>query len=206
MGAGVDLDEVVAALEAGGAVVLPTDTVYGLAVRAADHEATARLFALKGRAADVPVAVLCADAEQALGLADLGDDRSVVAVAERWWPGPLTLVVRRRSGLDLRLGDPQDTIGLRVPDHDFVRAVAARVGPLATTSANRHGEPPEATAAAAAAAHGPGVASVVDGGRLDAPPSTVLDATTQPWSVLRTGAMDVSDILRTADAGRGSAG
>ena len=199
------IDEIVAALEAGQAIVLPTDTVYGLAARAADHQATARLFALKGRSAGVPVAVLCADAEQALGLAE-APDRAVLAVADRWWPGPLTLVVRRRGDLDLHLGDPEHTIGLRVPDHELVRAVAARVGPLATTSANRHGEPTAATAQAASDALGPDLGLVVDGGLLEGQPSTVLDTTTWPWVVLRAGAADVSDILRTADAAWGQGG
>lgn len=199
------IDEIVAALEAGQAVVLPTDTVYGLAARAADHQATARLFALKGRSSGVPVAVLCADAEQALGLAE-APDRAVLAVADRWWPGPLTLVVRRRGGLDLHLGDPEHTIGLRVPDHDLVRAVAARVGPLATTSANRHGQPTAATARAASDALGPDLGLVVDGGLLEGQPSTVLDTTTWPWVVLRAGAADVSDILLTADAASGPGG
>ena len=199
------IDEIVAALEAGQAVVLPTDTVYGLAARATDHQATARLFALKGRSSGVPVAVLCADAEQALGLAE-APDRAVLAVADRWWPGPLTLVVRRRGGLDLHLGDPEHTIGLRVPDHDLVRAVAARVGPLATTSANRHGQPTAATARAASDALGPDLGLVVDGGLLEGQPSTVLDTTTWPWVVLRAGAADVSDILLTADAASGPGG
>lgn len=199
------IDQIVAALEAGQAVVLPTDTVYGLAARAADHQATARLFALKGRSSGVPVAVLCADAEQALGLAE-APDRAVLAVADRWWPGPLTLVVRRRGGLDLHLGDPEHTIGLRVPDHDLVRAVAARVGPLATTSANRHGQPTAATARAASDALGPDLGLVVDGGLLEGQPSTVLDTTTWPWVVLRAGAADVSDILLTADAASGPGG
>ena len=197
------IDEIVAALDAGEVVLLPTDTVYGLAARAADHQATARLFALKGRSASVPVAVLCTDATQALALADPADATgaaAVQAVADRWWPGPLTLVVRRREGLDLRLGDPDQTIGLRVPDHVLVRAIAARVGPLATTSANRHGEPTAATAHAAAEAIGPGIAFVADGGRLDGEPSTVVDTTTRPWTVLRAGSGDVSGILQAADA------
>jgi len=201
-----DLEEIVSALQAGQAVVIPTDTVYGLAARAADPAATARLFELKGRASGVPVAVLCADVEQALALAEIADDPGVRAVAERWWPGPLTLVVRRRDGLDWHLGAPEHTIGLRVPDHDLVRALAVRVGPLATTSANRHGEPPAVTASEAADALGAGVALVVDGGPLGGQPSTVLDATVRPWAVLRAGAADVSGIVDTANAGRGPAG
>lgn len=189
------VDEVVAALRSGGAVVLPTDTVYGLAALPGDRGATDRLFALKGRAAGVPIAVLCASREQALGLTEDAQDSVVAAVTARWWPGPLTLVLRRRAGLGLHLGGSDATIGLRVPDHELVRAVAQQVGPLATTSANRHGEPPPATAAEATAALGSGVALVVDGGRLGAMASTVIDTTTRPWTVLRHGAIDPDEIL-----------
>jgi L-threonylcarbamoyladenylate synthase len=189
---------VVAALRAGGAVVLPTDTVYGLVALPGDPVAADRLFQLKGRGADTPVAVLCADTDQALGLADPVDPVAVRAVADRWWPGPLTLVLPRRPGVVLHLGQPAATVGVRVPDHDLVRAVAAVVGPLAATSANRHGEPTPGTAAAAAAALGSGVAMVVDGGPLEGAASTVLDATAPAWRVLRAGDLPISDILAVA--------
>ena len=140
-------------LRDGGVVVLPTDTVYGAAALPGVPRATDRLFALKGRGADVPLAVLCAGADQALALADPdGVDDDVRRIAARLWPGPLTLVLPRRPGLGLALGEPATTVGLRCPDHALVRALAAEVGPLATTSANRHGEPTPATAAEAAAA------------------------------------------------------
>lgn len=183
------VDAAVAALSAGGVIVLPTDTVYGLAADASQPAATAMLFDRKGRGADVPVAVLCASAADAFSLVD-----AVVPAARRLadehWPGPLTLVLPRRSDLDWALGDPADTIGLRVPDSSFVHAVAARVGPLATTSANRHGvpTPPEAMAAADSLT-GP-VDLVVDGGTCGSAASTVV-------AVDRDGALR---ILRQGDA------
>ncbi len=200
------IDEVVAALEAGGVVVLPTDTVYGLVARARDHAATAALFALKGRSHDVPLAVLCASVDQALALAEPRVGPAVAAIAARWWPGPLTLVLRRRAGVDLHLGEPAHTIGLRVPDHDLVRKIAARVGPLAATSANRHGAPVAATAAAVAAALGDAVALVVDGGTLGEHSSTVVDATHWPWVVLRAGPIAGDEILAVATAAGGPRG
>src|SRR5688572_9726567 len=93
---------VVAALRRGDAVVLPTETVYGLATLPV---ATARIFELKGRAPDVPLAVLCADPRQALGLVDEPTD-AVRRVAQELWPGPLTLVLLRRPGLGFELGEP----------------------------------------------------------------------------------------------------
>lgn len=192
--------QVAAALRSGGVVVLPTDTLYGLVALAADPAATARLFEIKGRTGDVPLAVLCADVEHAMDLVAAPVDRSVRAVAERWWPGALTLVVPRRDGLDLHLGEPQSTIGLRVPDHDLVRAVASQVGPLAATSANLHGAPPATTAAGAIEALGAGVVLAVDGGELAETASTVIDATRRPWRVLREGPIAAADILATAGA------
>lgn len=183
------------ALRAGGAVVLPTDTVYGVAASPGDAAAVDRLFVLKGRGASVPIAVLCADAEQALDLAEPTAAAIARAAAERWWPGPLTLVLPRRAGVELHLGEPETTVGLRVPDHRFVQALARVVGPLATTSANRHGHPTPPTALAAAEDLGAGVAIVVDGGELLGSSSTVVDATGVPWRVLRKGPIPASDVL-----------
>lgn len=192
--------QIVAALEAGGVVLLPTDTVYGLAALPGDHAATDRLFALKGRRDDTPLAVLCADVDQALALADPSVAGALRDVGGRWWPGPLTVVAPRRAGVQLHLGEPASTIGLRVPDHDLVRAVAAQVGPIAATSANRHGVPTPPTAAEAAAQLGPGISLVVDGGPLSTTASTVVDATGDGWRILREGPITGDDILRIARA------
>jgi len=200
-----DVDRLVAVLEAGQLAVVPTDTVYGLAARAADPSATRALFTAKGRGSDIPIAVLCADAGQALALTD-APSPELRAVADRWWPGPLTLVARRHPTVTLDLGEPSHTIGLRVPDHDLVRAVAGRIGPLATTSANRHGRPTPATAAEAAASLIGPVAMVVDGGPLMAAASTVLDTTVWPWSVLREGSAPSDEVLADAATARDGAG
>jgi L-threonylcarbamoyladenylate synthase len=190
------VDEIVEVLRRGGVVVLPTDTVYGLAARPSDAAAVDRLFLLKGRRADVPIAVLCASREQALALADPVD--GIDAVAARFWPGPLTVVLPRRTGIELHLGEPRDTIGLRVPAHPLVQAVARAVGPIAVTSANRHGRPTPATASAAAAELTAAPDLVVDAGRLDSTASTVIAATTTPWTVLRVGSLDPATVLAAA--------
>ena len=141
-----------AELRTGRHVVLPTDTVYGVAALPHDADAVAGLFDRKGRDAAKSVAVLVADPAQARALADADLD----ALAGLW-PGPLTVVVRRAADAVLHLGPEAEalgTVGLRCPDHDLVRALAAEVGPLATTSANRSGEPSPPTAAEAAAVLG----------------------------------------------------
>ena len=185
-----------ATLHGGGVVLLPTDTVYGIAALASHAAAASQLSALKDRQADVPIAVLCADASQALSLAE--PDQQLQRVAARWWPGPLTLVARRRHGVALHLGEPADTVGLRVPDHELVRSIAAEVGPIATTSANRHGEPTPASAADAAASLAGEVALVIDGGSISGEPSTVVDTTTEPWRALRAGPLPAADVIASA--------
>lgn len=167
-----------AALRDGGAVVVPTDTVYGLAALDTDV-----LAELKGRPASMPIAVLVADAEQAavLGAFDLAAERLAVA----FWPGPLTIVVPAAGG---------GTVGVRCPDHDYLRALAARVGPLPTTSANRHGEPTPPTAAEAAGSLVGAPALVVDGGACGGVASTVVDTTVDPPRVLREGAVAASEV------------
>jgi tRNA threonylcarbamoyl adenosine modification protein (Sua5/YciO/YrdC/YwlC family) len=154
------------------------------------------VFELKGRGPDVPLAVLCADAESALGLAHDPSD-VLLDVAERCWPGPLTLVLRRRPGLGYELGEPADTIGLRCPDHPVVAALAAEVGPIATTSANLHGQPTPPTAAGVANIFREGVAVTLDAGPCDGVPSTVVDATgpVGEWKVLRQGSLTLDEIL-----------
>jgi len=181
-------------LRGGGVVLLPTDTVYGIAVRAEAPGATGRLFALKDRAEGQPVAVLVADVAQALELVE-APEPAVRRLMGEQWPGPLTLVMRRSgTAAPLELGGDPSTVGVRCPDHDFVRAVAAEVGPLATTSANRHGEPTPTTAAEAAASLVGAVDLVVDGGRLGAIASTVVDLTGAEPVVLREGAVTIDHL------------
>lgn len=187
----MNLDDARAALVAGLPVIVPTDTVYGVAVDPTRDGATARLFAVKARPTDVALPVLAADAEQAFSLC-----ASVPEVARRLadahWPGGLTIVLPRHPDLTWDLGGADDsTIGLRVPDHDVPRSLAADVGPLATTSANRHGRPTPETAAAAVAEL-PGVAAVVDGGPCVGAPSTVVAVVGDELRILREGRIPAS--------------
>jgi L-threonylcarbamoyladenylate synthase len=130
-----------AALEAGGLVVLPTETVYGIACRPDLPEATARLFAAKRRPGTLNLPILTESAEEAW----LVGERSQTAeqLAERFWPGPLTLVLRRTDRSRMwELGELPDSVGVRVPRHPIATALLERTGPLAVTSANVSGEPP----------------------------------------------------------------
>lgn len=180
------LDAADAALRAGEAVVLPTDTVYGLAALPSVSGATDQLFALKDREPDHPLAVLVADVDQALTLC-VPPSAPVLAWMHSVWPGPLTIVLERSDlALGLALGSGRSSIGVRCPGHPFVRELAARVGPLATTSANRSGQPTPVDAAAAAASLTAPVGLVIDGGPAGTVASTVVDATGRP-RILRLG-------------------
>jgi L-threonylcarbamoyladenylate synthase len=190
-----------AALGAGLVVGLPTDTVYGLAVDARRPGAVDRVFVAKQRPRHVELPVLVADLGQALDLA--GDlPAGTRALMEGFWPGALTLVVLRRPGLTLDLGERVDTIGLRCPDHPVARALCRAAGPLATTSANRHGEPPAQQAAPVAEMEG--VALVLDAGRCAGQPSTVVDCTGDELRLLRQGALPWAAVQAVASGqGRG---
>ncbi|TML86483.1 MAG: threonylcarbamoyl-AMP synthase [Actinobacteria bacterium] len=187
------LKEAAEALRVGLAVALPTDTVYGLAADVSVPGATDRIFEVKHRPHDVDLPVLVADADQALGLATAVPD-SAIALMTRFWPGAITLVIPRAPDLAADLGDDDATIGVRCPDHAVPRALCAIVGPLATTSANLHGEPTPETAAMVAEVFGDAVAVVLDGGPCAGSPSTVVDCTGVEPKLLREGRIAWGDV------------
>jgi len=190
------VDAAAEALARGEVVALPTDTVYGLAVVASRPAAAAALARLKGRGADVPIQVLVAGLEQADALAGPDGLRGPARrLAERFWPGGLTVVVPRRAGVQLDVGGDGTTVGLRCPATGLVRALCRRVGPLAATSANRHGAPPLPTAAAVREAFGAALAVVVDGGACTGLASTVVDLTGPEPVCRREGAVPWQAVL-----------
>ncbi len=193
--------EAVELLRAGGIVAVPTDTVYGIAADMALPDAIERLFAAKGRPPEKAVAVLLADAAQAGELGVVSP--AAAALATRFWPGGLTLVlpVRPEARLPRVLAGGAPTIGVRVPDHPAPRALAAALGPLPTTSANRSGEPDARDAAEILERLGDSLALVLDGGPVrGGPASTVVDCTLEWPSVLREGAIPSADIAAALSA------
>jgi L-threonylcarbamoyladenylate synthase len=175
-------------------VGFPTDTVYGLAALASDVGAVRRVFEIKRRPLSQPLILMVAEVAQVADLAEVGErDR---AYMDRWWPGPLTLVLRAKPQLGPHLvhGDPC-TVGIRIPDHPDARALLRAAGaPLATTSANRSGEP-EAMTAVEAARLG-GLAAVLDGGRAPGGvPSTLLDLSGSEPRILREGPIPAESLL-----------
>jgi len=202
-------NEAARVLLAGGVIAVPTDTVYGIAVALATPGGIERLFAAKSRPPDKAIALLLADADQAPEIGVLSG--SAAALAREFWPGGLTLVVPRRVDrpLPAALTGGADapgaiaTVGLRVPDHPAPRALAAAVGPLPTTSANRSGEPEARDASEIQATLGDALDLIIDGGpSIGGPPSTVIDATGPTLRILREGAVPAAEIARAlASAG-----
>jgi L-threonylcarbamoyladenylate synthase len=138
------VEDAVEAALAGRLIVLPTDTVYGVGTRPDDPAATARVFAAKGRPRDLELPILVASPAAAEGVAAF--DEPARALAARFWPGPLTIVLPRTSrSRPWDLGGDADTVGVRVPRHPLAIAVLVRTGPLAVTSANRSGSAPATT-------------------------------------------------------------
>jgi L-threonylcarbamoyladenylate synthase len=190
----------VRALAQGLPVGIPTDTVYGLAVDPFRPGAADRIFAAKRRPRDVSLPLLVTGLEQALTLATAVPDVALVLMAA-YWPGPLTLVLPARPGLEADLGEDDLTVGVRSPDHPVPQALCAAAGPLATTSANRHGEPTLTTAKAVAETFGDAVPVVLDGGICTGSPSTVVDCTGQELKLLREGRIPWSELVARAGAG-----
>jgi L-threonylcarbamoyladenylate synthase len=184
-------------LRAGGIVALPTDTVYGIAVALDTPGGVEALFAAKQRPPDKGIMLLLDDASQAPAIGQW--PASAAALAEAFWPGGLTVVVPQRPDVPLpaALTGGARTIGLRVPDHDAPRALAAAVGPIPTTSANVSGIPEARDAAGIVEQLGDVVALVLDGGPAQGgPASTVVDCTVEPPRILRVGAVPVADVER----------
>jgi len=188
------LETAVAAVRAGEVIVLPTDTVYGVGADAFAPAAVQRLLEAKHRGRDLPPPVLVGDAAVVKALASGVDDR-VLSLADAFWPGPLTLVLRAHDSLRLDLGDRGDTIAVRVPDHDVTRELLRRTGPLAVSSANTHGNPAALTVEDAVAQLGESVAVYLDAGTMTGPvPSTIIDLSGDVPALLRAGRLSVADL------------
>jgi L-threonylcarbamoyladenylate synthase len=203
-GAGSAIEAAAEAIERGLVVVFPTETVYGIGCRPDDPGATARLFEAKRRQAGLSLPVLAPDQGSAWRLGHRS--AMAVALAEAFWPGPMTMVLpRTEASAAWDLGGHASTIGLRVPDHTLAEALMRRAGPLAATSANQSGRPPISDPAGLVGTFGDRVAVYLvlsPEGVLGGSPSTVVDVTGERPAVLREGAIG-ADRLREAVAGPG---
>lgn len=198
MSAAREIARAAATLRDGGLVVFPTETVYGLGADATNPEALARLFAVKGRPTDHPVIVhLGAAAELDTWGVDLPD--IVRVLAAKWWPGPLTLIVRAAERVSRLATGGLDTVGLRVPDHPMALDLLTEFGGgIAAPSANRFGRVSPTTADAVRRALGGDVDRILDGGACAVGvESTIVDCTSPQVSVLRPGGITAEMIADT---------
>lgn len=187
------------ALRDGGLAVFPTDTVYGLAASVFRPLSIRRIYRLKGRSYKKPLPLLVADAAQAEPLVEPLSPR-LRRLLRDYWPGPLT-VVFKTSSLGRMVSGGKETVAIRVPDHPGARALL-RVfnAPLAVTSANPSGRPPAATGTAAARIFKGKVEVLWDGGKCPGGvASTVLDASSDHWTLVREGAVGKNELLKYLD-------
>jgi L-threonylcarbamoyladenylate synthase len=183
-------------LRNGGMVAFPTDTVYGLGSLAFDAMSVDRLYIAKGRSHEKAIAILLNGVEQLPQVAQ-NVSETTLQLANKFWPGPLTLVVQRHPKVPDTVS-PLPTVGVRVPDHLVALKLLAMTGPLAVTSANLSGEKNPNTAKEVMEQLGGRIHMVLDGGRSPGGiPSTVVDCTTPEPEILRTGPISIRDIQKT---------
>lgn len=188
-----DLDPVIKALAAGQVVGLPTDTVYGLAA-ALQRGPIDRIFEAKGRPPGLALPVLIGERHQVDAVASTFPE-TAIRLAARFWPGPLTIVVRAKRAVGALVGGDGRSVGIRWPAHPLVEQICLSVGPIAMTSANRHGAPACTSAEQLRTIFDPReVTVVVDGGPCDGAPSTVIDCVSRTPGCMREGALPWAEI------------
>jgi L-threonylcarbamoyladenylate synthase len=197
------LTAALAVLRDGGVIVYPSDTVYGLGAAASDAQAVERVFAVKGRHTEKALSLLLADVSD---LAPLCAEVHLLAnvLAQRYWPGPLTLVLRRSPAFHSAALGGGDTVAVRVPDHAFLRDLIRALGePITGTSANRSERPACRSAQEAEHELGNAVDLIIDGGPSGpGVESTVVDLTSDLPLILREGAIPRAEVERLASAAR----
>lgn len=183
-------------LNHGGLVVFPTDTVYGLAALPFQPQSIERLYVVKGRSSQKAIAILLGKLAH-LDQVTSGMNRMAMRLAQKFWPGPLTLVVSRHPHLPSVL-TPDNTIGVRMPDHPVALDLLRQAGPLAVTSANLSGRENAVTAQEVLDQLRGRIHLVLDGGRIAGGiPSTVVDCTGAQPVILRKGPVTL-EALRAA--------
>lgn len=175
-------------------IVLPTDTVYGVGADAFSPQAVAVLLAAKGRSRQSPPPVLIGDLQVLDALAAEIPD-TARQLAKAFWPGALTLIFTAQPSLSWDLGETRGTVALRQPNDEVARQILRQTGPLAVSSANRHGQPAATTADAAYSALGEAVSVYInEGERGQQQSSTIVDCTDTPHRVLRSGALSIEQL------------
>jgi len=183
-----DIKKAAEILRNGGTVAVPTETVYGLAANAFDAKAAVKIFEAKGRPVDNPLIVHVASFEEIPPLVKAVDPR-LKALADKFWPGPLTVITPKSERIPNEVSGGLDTVGIRMPSHPTARAIIEQAGvPLAAPSANASGKPSPTSAAHVAEDMNGRIDAIVDGGRCDVGvESTIVTLATEPPTLLRPG-------------------
>ena len=181
-------------LQAGGVVIFPTDTVYGIGALPQYPKALKRIFKLKDRPLGMALPLLISDISQ-VGTITTFESEKMLLLAKTFWPGPLTLVLPNDVDASNGLVSQDGTIAVRSPDHDFIQTLCKVVGPIATTSANLHGEPTPLRISEMPKSFD-GVDLMIDGGECSyGAASTILDLSKEHIEVLREGPISKDLIL-----------
>lgn len=197
-----DIPDIVASLKSGGIALLPTDTVYGLAVSPEFPDAVQRLGRMKGRPSDRHYPVMVASAEDLAALGVEIHPQVERLLQSDYVPGPLTLVLGFREAPALPWLSGRAEVGVRIPDDSRMLEVLRQTGPLLVTSANKHGLPPGERTADILAQLDLVPDVIVDGGRLQQVPSTLVNCRRQPPVIERVGCVPEQDIKRILDLDR----
>lgn len=199
------IEAAAAVLRRGGLVAFPTETVYGLGADASNPAALKKIFAAKGRPADHPLIVHVAEASDLRHwAADV--PQAAWQLAERFWPGPMTLVLRKATHVSDLVSGGQDSVGLRVPSHPVARRLLqAFGGGVAAPSANRFGKLSPTTAEHVKSELGDAVDLILDGGACDVGiESTIIDLTREPPAILRPGHITAEQVAEALAAPLGA--
>lgn len=190
------LEEAISTLQHGGVIAFPTDTVYGIGASLEHPEALRRIYDLKGRSPDKPLPILIARVTMLDTLSPDVDER-LVALAEQFWPGALTIILPAADHLPAEVKAPDNTIGVRLPNHSIPLTIAERAGgAIATTSANLSGEDAAHAAAQIQDAFGATIDVVLDGGfSPQQNASTVIRVVDGEIVVLREGVISAAELL-----------
>lgn len=200
---GDDISTAVVIIQNGGLVAVPTETVYGLAANGLDEAAVMKIYDVKGRPETKPISLLVS------GVVEVGEfcrdiPAAAYTLADKFWPGPLTMVLYKKDNVPHVVTAGGDTVGVRCPDHSKTLELIRRAGiPLAAPSANLSGAPSPKTASDVQQVFDGQIDAVIDGGPcLLGIESTVLDMTVQPPKILRKGGLSMRAIEEALAASR----